>query len=43
MPNVEEFRDNFVAALSEIEGAELAVTFTYFVLLSWQLVISLFT
>ena len=35
MPNIPEFRDNFVAALSEIElfeGADLEVMFTYLVL-----------
>ena len=35
MPNIPEFRDNFVAALNEMElfeGADLAVMFTHFVL-----------
>ena len=39
IPNIPEFRDDFVAALSEIEGDDLAVIFTHFCWLSWQLII----
>ena len=37
MPNIPEFKDAFVAALSEIElfeGTDLAVMFTHFVLVA---------